>query len=174
MTKKSKQQSSYIFLIIKPTRCTKFLKFIYFWNKILYVLDSFSVLHQDQDGTASWSCSQAVSRPVCHTPLLCVQWKTHDDGQRNCPKHVEFYSKNKFEKLVHLVRFIIRIYYDERSPEHQNRIFFLAPAYGNSTQITFERIFHWTTKYECSLQAQLSSYYLNWREPTCFGQLGSY
>ena len=42
--------------------------------------------------------------------LLCVQRKTPDDGQRNCPKHVEFYSKNKFEKLVHLVRFIIRIY----------------------------------------------------------------
>ena len=32
-----------------------------------------------------------------------------DDGQRNCSKHVEFYSKNKFEKLVHLVGFIIRI-----------------------------------------------------------------
>ena len=29
--------------------------------------------------------------------------KTPDDGQRNSPKHVEFYSKNKFEKLVHLV-----------------------------------------------------------------------
>jgi len=25
----------------------------------------------------------------------------------NCPKHVDFYSKNKFEKLVHLVGFII-------------------------------------------------------------------
>jgi len=35
-----------------------------------------------------------------------------DDGQRNCPKHVEFYSKNKFEKLVLLVRFIIRIVLD--------------------------------------------------------------
>ena len=35
--------------------------------------------------------------------------RTPDDGQRNCPKHVEFYSKNKFEKLVHLVDFIIRI-----------------------------------------------------------------
>ena len=50
-----------------------------------------------------WSCPQAVSKPVWHIPLLCVQWKTPDDGQRNCPKHVEFYSKNKFEKLVHLV-----------------------------------------------------------------------
>ena len=38
-----------------------------------------------------------------------VQWKTPDDGQKNCPKYVEFYSKNKFEKLVHLVGIIIRI-----------------------------------------------------------------
>jgi hypothetical protein len=35
--------------------------------------------------------------------------KTPDDGQRNCPKHVEFYFKNKFEKLVHLDGFIIII-----------------------------------------------------------------
>ena len=58
----------------------------------------------------SWSCSQAVSKPVWHTPLLCVQCKTPDDGQRNCLKRIEFYSKNKFEKLMHLVGFIIRIY----------------------------------------------------------------
>jgi len=31
--------------------------------------------------------------------------------QSNCPKHVEFYSKNKIDKLVHLVGFIIRIFY---------------------------------------------------------------
>ena len=37
--------------------------------------------------------------------------KTPDDGKRNCPKHVEFYSKNKFVKLVHLVGFIVRISY---------------------------------------------------------------
>ena len=47
----------------------------------------------------SWSSSQAV----WHTEFLCVQWKTPDDGQRNCLKHVEFYSKNKFEKFVHLL-----------------------------------------------------------------------
>jgi len=35
--------------------------------------------------------------------------KTYDDGQRNCPKHVKFYYKNKLAKLVHLVGFIIRI-----------------------------------------------------------------
>jgi len=31
-------------------------------------------------------------------------------GQKTCPKHVEFYSKNKFEKMVHLVGFIIRTF----------------------------------------------------------------
>ena len=51
---------------------------------------------------------QAVSKPVWHIPLLCVQWKTPDDGQRNCQNHVEFYSKNKFEKLMHLVGFTVR------------------------------------------------------------------
>ena len=58
---------------------------------------------QDQD-VPSWSCSQGV----WHIPLLCLQWKTPDGGQRNCPKHVEFHFRNKFEKLVHLVGFVIR------------------------------------------------------------------
>jgi hypothetical protein len=40
---------------------------------------------------------------------LCVQSKTPGDGQRNCPKDVDFHSKNKFEKILHLVGFIIRI-----------------------------------------------------------------
>jgi len=62
---------------------------------------------------------QAVSIHVWHISLLCVQRKTPDGGQRKCPKHVEFYSKNKFEKLVHLVSFIIRICHDARSPERQ-------------------------------------------------------
>ena len=48
--------------------------------------------------------------------------KIPDDGQRNCPKHVEFYSKNKFEKLVHIVSFFIRNYHDARSPEYQINI----------------------------------------------------
>ena len=41
--------------------------------------------------------------------LLCIQYWTPDDGQETCPKHVEFYSKNNFEKLVHLVGFIVRM-----------------------------------------------------------------
>jgi len=52
-------------------------------------------------------------------------WKFHpdpaskqsapDEGQRYCPKYVESYSINKFEKLVFLFGFIIRIYHEARS-----------------------------------------------------------
>ena len=81
---------------IKPTRCTNFSNLFLEW----------------QLRAASW-CSilillTAVGKPVWHIPLLCVQWKTPDEGQRNCLKHVEFQSKNKFEKLVHLAGVIIR------------------------------------------------------------------
>ena len=55
---------------------------------------------------------------MTYTIAVCTVIKT-DDGQRNSSKHVEFYSKNEFEKLVHLVGFIIRIYRDARSPERQ-------------------------------------------------------
>ena len=44
---------------------------------------------------------------MTYTIAVCTV-RTPDDGQRNCRKHVEFYSKNKFGKLVHLVGFIIR------------------------------------------------------------------
>jgi len=54
---------------------------------------------------------------MTYTNVVCKVKKNPDDGQRNCPKHVEFYFKNKFAKLVHLVGFIIRIYHDARSPE---------------------------------------------------------
>jgi hypothetical protein len=46
-----------------------------------------------------------------HTQRRTTVGRTPDDGQKTCPKHVEFYSKNKFEKLVHLVGFIIRIHF---------------------------------------------------------------
>ena len=75
----------------------------------LSIIRSFSLYTQQWCMSYRFADSlQAVSKPVWHITLLCVQWKTPDDGQRKCPKHVEFYSKNKFEKLVHLVGFIIR------------------------------------------------------------------
>jgi len=49
------------------------------------------------------SCQQTC---MTYTIAVCTV-KNSYDGQRNCPKHVEFYSKNKFEKLVDLVGFIL-------------------------------------------------------------------
>jgi len=51
------------------------------------------------------SCQQTS---MTYKVAVCTVEKTSDDGQRNCPTHVEFHSKNKFEKLVPLVGFIIR------------------------------------------------------------------
>jgi len=62
---------------------------------------------QDQDGTVLILLASCNVTCVTYIVALC-QWKTPDDEQRNCPKHVEVYSKNKFEKLVHLVGFIMR------------------------------------------------------------------
>ena len=56
-----------------------------------------------------WQPAPKLSaKPLRQIQLLCVVWKTAYEGRRNCPKHVEFYSKNKFEKLVHLIGFIVR------------------------------------------------------------------
>jgi len=70
----------------------KFLKFIF--GMKLHVSDSSSVHHQEfftvrtamvyviqlasriRTEVPSWSRSQAVSKPVWHIPLMCVQWKT--------------------------------------------------------------------------------------------------
>ena len=81
-------------LITKPTRCTDF---------------------------SNVDCLLASSQHNLYDIylLLRVQYQTPDDGQRNCLKHVEFYSKNKFEKSVHLVGFIMRIYHDAWSFECQ-------------------------------------------------------
>jgi len=50
------------------------------------------------------SCQQTC---MTYTIAVCTV-KAPDDGKRNCPKYVEIYYKNKFEKLVHLDGFIIR------------------------------------------------------------------
>ena len=97
---KGSQKPTSEFLIIKPTRCTNFSNL--FWKDILHVSDSSSVHHQelftackqDQDGTTFYldpACKLWAN--LYDIQLLCVQWKTPDDGQGNCPEHVEFLSK---------------------------------------------------------------------------------
>ena len=46
---------------------------------------------------SGWNCSavpswKRSSKFTWNLPVLNVQWKTPDDGQRRCPKHVEFYN----------------------------------------------------------------------------------
>ena len=73
---------------------------------------------QDQDGTGSVLILLASC--MTYTTALCTRKKkTPNDGQRNCTKNVEFYPKNKFEKLLYLVSFIIRVYHDAQSTERQ-------------------------------------------------------
>jgi len=80
---------------------------IYFCNETLHVSDSSSVHHQE---FFTVHTVMVYVIQVCWQLLaVCTVKKIPDDGQRNCPKHVEFHSKNKFEKLVHLVGFIIRV-----------------------------------------------------------------
>ena len=67
----------------------------------------------------SWSCSQSVSKPVWHIPLLCVQWKNSWWWTEELSETYRVLFQKYFEKLVHLFVFIIRIYHDERSPVHQ-------------------------------------------------------
>ena len=95
---------------------------IHLWNQTLHVSDSSSVHHQQFFAVHTAMvyviqvCWQLVSRIrterssflILYDLYHCCVYSETDDGQRNCPKHVEFYSKNKFEKLVYLVGFIVR------------------------------------------------------------------
>jgi len=72
--------------------------------------------------------------------LIFAFVKTPDDGYGNCPKHVEFYSKDQFEKFVRLIGFIIRIYHDARSPERQKS--YLSLSQGCCSRVFCSRILH--------------------------------
>jgi hypothetical protein len=106
------------FRILIITQLDALISQIYFLNKTLHVSDRSSVNHQEFFFTVHTALVYIIQ--VCwHIPFLCVQWKTPDNGRKMCPKRAEFYYRNKFEKLLHLFGFIIRIYRYARSPERQ-------------------------------------------------------
>jgi len=82
-----------------------FLKFIFGLKHYMWRTVSLSIIRGFSLYTHRWYMT-AHLYDICH---CCVYSEKLNDGQRNCPKHVDFYPKNKFEKLVLLVRFIIRI-----------------------------------------------------------------
>ena len=116
------------FLIIKPTRCTNFSNLFLEGNSTcfgqflcpspgvfsLYTQQWYmSYRFADSLRTGSeWNCisilillASCLQTCMTFTTAVCT---VKNRGQRNCPQHVEFTHKNKFEKLVHLVWFIIR------------------------------------------------------------------
>jgi hypothetical protein len=54
---------------------------------------------QSKEGTAfhpdyAWKQS---SKPAWNLPVQNVRWRTPDDGQRRCSKHVEFYNRTDLD-----------------------------------------------------------------------------
>jgi hypothetical protein len=95
-----------LILAIIPTRCTNLSNSFCFGMKI-YVFRTvpMSIIRGFSLYTQQWYIS-ANLYDIYH-PCINSE-KTPDDVQRICPEHVESHSKNKVEKIVHLVRFIIR------------------------------------------------------------------
>jgi len=144
---------SYTYLIIKTSRCTNFSNLFLDWNSTCFLYhQEFFTVHTAMVNVIQ-VCWQLASRikmemqfrpdPACklsaHLYDIChccvYSGKTPDDWQRNCPKHVEFQSKNKFEKLLHLFGFIIGNYHDARCHERQILIYFL-----NSINFVLENV----------------------------------
>ena len=66
-----------------------------FCRETLHILGSSSAHHQEF--STVHSALVYVMQVWWHIPVPNVQWKTPDDGQRNCPKHVEFLEKINLE-----------------------------------------------------------------------------
>jgi len=123
------------------------IKFILFWNDTLHVSDGLSLHHQvfktvhTATGICQTDTALCLSRHLLSSRIrrerpdpaarklladlydiyhCCVYSEKLLMMDRNCPKHVEFYSKNKFEKLLRLAGFIIRIYHEAQSPERKH------------------------------------------------------
>jgi len=100
-----------IISIIIPTRSTNFSNLLLKWNSTCFgqfFCSSSGVFSMyTQQWYMSYRFADSLQTCMTYTIAVCTLKKTPDDGQRNCPKHVEFHSKNKFEKLVHLVGYII-------------------------------------------------------------------
>ena len=104
-----------------------------FWTKTLHVSDSTSV-HMQQFFTVHTANLYDINQCCVYSEKLMM-------GQRNCPK----LSKNKYEKLMYLVGFILRIYHNARSPERQTGLFSISPTlYADRLSFPCLGLFHVT------------------------------
>jgi len=81
---------SYINFRYTHTQCLyRKLNFTFMWPCI--VTNFFLIKTTDElIKKKGWTCRKTVIKPARHIPVPNVQWKTPDDGQRNCLKHVVF------------------------------------------------------------------------------------
>ena len=82
---------------------------------------------------------------MTNTYFFIYSVETPDDGQQICPKHVEIFIKNKFEKQCISLAFIIRICHNAWSTECQTQLF-IAKTYSQ---------LHVSTRSRPSFRAQL-------------------
>ena len=71
---------------------------------------------------------------MTNTQCCLYNFETPDDRQQLCPKHVDFFIKNNFEKYCISLALIIRKCHDARSYEYQNNFYFV--AYPRDKEIT--------------------------------------
>jgi hypothetical protein len=110
------------FFILRPTRCTNFGNLFLAWNSTcfrefvcpssgvysLYTQQLYiSYKYVDSFRAVAYTPARKLPTNLCDIYHCWVysEW-TPEDGQRNCPKHVDFHAKNKFAKFVHLVGLI--------------------------------------------------------------------
>jgi len=95
----------YMFRAVPLSITRSFPLYIRHWCMSCRFDDSFQA-RSGWNAVPSWTCLKAVIKPAWHTPVPNVQWKTPDDGQRNCPKHVEFLTEINLGKFSASVSFI--------------------------------------------------------------------
>jgi hypothetical protein len=150
----------------------QFLKFIFgrkhhiFPTVTLYIIRSFSLY------TKRWY----MPANLYDIYQCCVySKKTPNDGQRNCPKYVDFQTKTKFEKLMHLVGFIIRnLTYGEITNYKisHHTFFFYFPLISLSWYIEISKIWTKSHKMNITLLTELTTLEaktLTWSNTAVFG-----
>ena len=107
------------FLITKPTRCPNFSNLFLEGNSTCFgqflcpPSGVFNYTHSTVIcHTGLWQLTSRIRMEHSSILILLVSCMTYTTAvcavKNSCPKHLEFHSKNKFEKLVHLVGFIMR------------------------------------------------------------------
>jgi hypothetical protein len=98
---RSCDRASWSVPIIEPTRCTNFSNIFLEWNSTC-----FGQFLCPSSGVFHWTTASCLQNCVTYTIAVCTVKKLLMMDRGTVRNFVEFYSKNRFEKVVHLVGFI--------------------------------------------------------------------